>query len=197
MVAVDDAVVGAIELLPTVRPEAKRIIRELKQRPNIKAIYIISGDHQAPTQKLAQELGIDHYFAGTLPDQKADLIAQLQNEGHFVCYVGDGINDAIALKKSQVSVSLRGASTVATDTAQIILMDGDLARLVSIFDFAHKFHRNTNITFAIVLAPMFIGIGGAFLLHFGLFHTTVLNVTSLLAGAVNGALPLFKRNAKD
>ncbi len=63
---------------------------------------------RGPTKKLAQELGIDHYLAETLPEQKADLIDQLHREGKSVCYVGSCLNDSIALKKAKVSVSLRG-----------------------------------------------------------------------------------------
>ena len=124
-VAINDQLGGAIELVPTIRPEAKAIITSLRQR-NI-SIVIISGDHEKPTQKLAEELGIDNYFAETLPENKASLIANLQEEGRKVCFVGDGINDGVALKKANVSISLRGASTVATDTAGIILMDGRFA----------------------------------------------------------------------
>ena len=113
---------GAIELHPTIRPEAKQIIAELRKR-NL-SLYIISGDHKTPTEKLATELGIDNYFAETLPENKADLIAKLQEEGKSVCFVGDGINDSIALKKANVSISMCGASTIATDTAGIVLMDG-------------------------------------------------------------------------
>ncbi len=117
--------IGAIELHPTIRPEAKEIIRELQER-NI-SIYIISGDHKKPTKKLAEALGIEHYFAEVLPQDKASLLSQLQDEGKSVCFVGDGINDSIALKQANVSISLRGASTIATDTAGIILMDGRFA----------------------------------------------------------------------
>jgi len=97
-VAIDDHLAGVIELQPTIRPEAKHIIQQLKQR-NL-SLYIISGDHEKPTQVLAQELGIEHYFAETLPAHKAELIEQLQKQGKSVCFIGDGVNDAIALKKS-------------------------------------------------------------------------------------------------
>jgi Cu2+-exporting ATPase len=107
MVAVDLQLIGAIELQSVVRPEAKQVIDSLRQR-NI-AMYIISGDHEKPTQRLAQSLGISHYFAETLPEKKAELVAQLQQEGKRVCFIGDGINDSIALKKANVSISMRGA----------------------------------------------------------------------------------------
>lgn len=196
MVAIDDAVAGGIELLPTIRPEAKEVIRQLKQRKNIKEIYIISGDHEGPTKKLAEELGIDHYFAETLPEDKANHIERLKSEGRFICYVGDGINDSIALKASHVSISLRGASSLAVDTAHIILMDEQLTHLVTLFEFADEFQSNTNMSFAIVLIPTLVGIGGVFLLHLGLIHTIMLNLISLGFGIVNGMMPLVKHKLK-
>lgn len=140
---------------------------------------------------LAKSLGIDSYFAQTLPENKADLVEQLQNEGKYICYMGDGINDSIALKKSQVSVSLRGASTVATDTAQVIMMDGSLKQLNQLFDIAHDFKSNMNTTFGTVLAPMFLGMAGVLFFHFGLVHTIIINQVSLLAGVGCVAMPWF------
>jgi len=192
LVAVDNIVIGAIELLPVVRSEVKKVISQLRQWPSIKTIYIISGDHEIPTQKLAQSLNIDRYFAETLPEQKAEIIEQLQNEGKFICYIGDGINDSIALKKSQVSISLRGASTVAIDTAQIVLMDGSLTQLISVFELAQDFHKNINVAFATVILPTIIGAGGVFFLHFGLIQTIFLNWVGLAAGVSNATLPLLK-----
>ncbi len=196
MIAVDNQVIGAIELLPTVRAEAKMVIANLKRRNNIKATYIISGDNEIPTRKLAKELGIDHYFAETLPEQKAELIEKLQQEGHFICYIGDGINDSIALKKSQVSISLRGASTIATDTAQIVLMDDGLYHLESVFEIADDFNNNMNTTFAIMLTPMVLGVGGVFLLGFGIPKIIALNMTGLVFAAGNAMLPLLKKPKK-
>lgn len=194
LVAVDDEVAGAISLEPTVRPEAQTIIHGLRER-GIKAMYIISGDHETPTKKLADELGIDQYFAETLPENKADLIEQLQNQGKTVCYVGDGINDAIALKKAAVSVSLRGASTVATDTAQAILMDGSLNKLCNLFDIAQSFDKNMRQTFMMVLAPHLICLGGVLFLHFGVVHAIVLSQFGLAVGVGNALRPKFKRSS--
>ena len=194
MVAVDKHLAGAIELLPTVRPEAKAIISRLKQRQNIKSTYIISGDHEIPTKKLAKALGIDHYFAETLPEDKAAIIEQLQQEGHFICYIGDGINDSIAMKKSHVSVSLAGASTIAIDTAQIILMDSGLNHLDLLFDLANNFNANMNTTFAIILIPAVISVSGAFLFGFGLTQTIVLNMSGMILAIGNAMTPLLKQN---
>jgi len=191
LIAIDKDVIGAIELVPAVRSEAKMVIDKLKQRTNIKTTYIISGDHEIPTKKLAAELDIDYFFAETLPEEKADIIEQLHNEGHFICYIGDGINDSIALKKSQVSVSLTGASSVATDTASIILMDQGLNHLNFLFDLADDFHNNMNRTFIMTLIPAVIGVTGAFLLGFTLIHTIILNLIALGLTLGNTMVPML------
>lgn len=181
LITVNDEVVGAIELHATIRPEAKQVIEELRQH-NIKSMYIISGDHEIPTRKLAEELGIDQYVAETLPESKAEIIEQLQAEGKFICYVGDGINDAIAMKKAQVSVSISGASTVAQETAQIILMGSNLNKLGRMFDLAQLFRAKMQSTHTTVLIPCVICMGGIFLLHFGFAHTVLFEQISLFGG---------------
>ncbi|ESQ15461.1 MAG: heavy metal translocating P-type ATPase [Thiohalocapsa sp. PB-PSB1] len=192
MVAVDQQLVGAIELLPTIRQEAKAVIQALKRRDQITATYIISGDNEGPTKQLAAALGIDHFFAEVLPQRKAELIEELQQQGHCVCYIGDGINDAIALKKAHVSISLRGASTIATDTAQIVLMDQGLSHLGNLFDLAKRFESSMNRTFAILLAPALLGISGAFFLGFGVAHAIALNMLGLFLGIANAAIPALQ-----
>ena len=189
-VAIDNQLYGAIELRATIRPEAKQIISDLRQR-NM-SLYIISGDNEQPTRKLAQELGIKNYFAETLPENKAQLIEQLQKQGKSVCFVGDGINDSIALKKADVSISLRGASSIATDTAQIVLMDQSLNQLVQVFDIAQNFERNMKVNLMATIVPGLMTIGGVFLLHFSIIHSIILNNIGLAAGASNAMLPLFK-----
>lgn len=191
MVAMDNQLIGAVELIQKVRPEMKKVIQCLEKSGKIKNTYIISGDHEIPTRKLAQELGIDCYFAETLPEEKSNIINQLKKEGKFVCYVGDGINDSIALKTSHVSVSLRGASTVATDTAQIILLDQGLAHLDLLFDISQKYKLNTNISYAIVLSQTVLGVCGVFFLGFGLGHTIALNLAALATGTMNSMIPLL------
>ena len=195
MVAIDGEVGGCIELQPTIRPEAPTVIRELRKR-NIKSIYIISGDHEAPTRDLSEKLGVDDYFAEVLPENKAEIIKQLQNEAKSVCYVGDGINDSIALKQADVSISLHGASTLATDTAQIILMDQSLKQLCPLIDLAREYDANLKSSYSIILAPAILCISGVFFLGFGLVQSTMLGQAGLLAGVASSMWPLW-RHRKD
>ncbi|HDN26462.1 MAG TPA: heavy metal translocating P-type ATPase [Thioploca sp.] len=190
-VAIDQQLGGMLELQPTIRPEAKHIIRQLRQR-NL-SIYIISGDHEHPTKQLAEELGIDHYFANTLPQDKANKIEQMQTEGKSVCFVGDGINDSIALKKANVSISLRGASTAATDTAQVILMDQTLTKLEQFFELAQYFDKNQKTGLATTLVPGVLCVGGIFFLHFGILSSMMFYNVSAIAGIGNALSPLLKK----
>ncbi len=190
-VAIDREVAGAIELHATLRPEVKTVIRDLRQR-HVKEMYIISGDHEAPTKQLAAELGIDHYFAETLPEDKATLIQQLQQEGKSVCYVGDGINDAIALKEARVSVSLRGASTVATDTADVILMDQSLSQLCYLFDLAQAYAIHMKGLVRVVLIPSMINLVGALFFHLGLLPSVMILVLGMAASMTKAMWPLIQ-----
>lgn len=194
MVAVDEQVVGAIELEPTIRPEAKAVIDQLRQRKL--DFYIISGDQEGPTRKLAQTLGIANYFANTLPENKAQLVEQLQQEGRAVCFVGDGINDSIALKKANVSVSLSGATSVATDTAQVVLMDATLQQLPLLFKLAEEMDANLKTSLALAIIP---GLGiwaGVFFFHLGILGASVIYEASLWAGMGNAFRPLLTYREK-
>jgi heavy metal translocating P-type ATPase len=181
-------VAGAIELHVTVRPEARRIVRGLRER-GIGSIYIISGDHETPTRRLAESLGIERYFAETLPGDKASLIEGLQRSGHVVCYVGDGINDSIAMKTSHVSVSLRGASTLAVDTAEVVLLDQSLNALCRLFDIARECDRNTTVTMAACFLPSLVCVAGVLLGYFGFAEARLFNVAGLVGGVGAAMLP--------
>ncbi len=192
-VAVNEQLSGTIELQATIRPEAKQVIDNLHQRGM--TVVIISGDHEKPTQQLAQELGIDQYFAETLPENKAQLIEQLQKEGKSVCFVGDGINDSIALKKANVSISLRGASSIATDTAQVILMDESLKQLPLLFDLGNRLEKNMRTGFITAMIPGVMCVGGVYLFHIGVITAGILYNLSLGAGVGNAMLPKLKRKS--
>ncbi|RKZ61219.1 MAG: hypothetical protein DRR08_09335 [Candidatus Parabeggiatoa sp. nov. 2] len=172
------------------RPETATLIKQLHQR-GLK-LYILSGDHQQPTQHLAQRLNIDEFFAEVLPEGKADMIKQLQQQGHKVCFVGDGINDAIALQQADVSVSLRGATTVATDSAQIVLVSQSLQQLDQLFEIANGFKKNLNRTMLLSYIPGSVLIGGVFLFHFGMPAALLLYGSGLTAAMTNALAPMLQ-----
>lgn len=191
MVGVDDQLGGALELQASVRPEVRDIVRGLRER-GIKHLAIISGDHEAPTRKLAEELGMDRYFAQVLPADKADYVAKLQAEGRKVCFVGDGINDSIALKKANVSISLRGATSIATDTAQIVFMEQGLGKLCELRDIASAMDRNVRNSWIMILVPNVICVAGVFTLGFGIGASVITNNVAALGALANGVWPMRK-----
>lgn len=185
MVAVDNVLVGALELHAQLRPEAQALVAKLHAR-GLK-LAILSGDHAAPTRHLAARLGIDEYYAEVLPEGKSSKIKELQENGRVVCFVGDGINDAIALQQADVSVSMRGATTIATDSAQVVLSSGSLQQLAHLFELAHAFKRDLNTTLKFAYIPGTTLIAGVFLFHFGMGAALILYSAGLV-GAIHNAL---------
>ncbi len=189
-IAIDQQLGGILEMHPNIRPEVFQIIHFLKQRGM--KLYIISGDHEHPTRHMAETLGIDHYYAEVLPKDKAKLVSELCKQDKFVCFIGDGINDAIALKSVQVSISLKGASTAATDTAQIIFMDGTLNRLELLFQLVDEFEDTMHSNFLSTIVPGVICIGGVYLLHFGIAMGMGICYVGSAIGLANTMWPLVE-----
>jgi Cu2+-exporting ATPase len=133
---------------------------------------------------------MDEYFAGVLPADKASYVERLQSQGRKVCFVGDGINDSIALKKANVSISLRGASSIATDTAQIVFMEESLAKLCELRDIARSLDQNVRRSWTLILIPNLCCIAGAFTMGFGVMASVVTNNVAAMAALANGMLPL-------
>jgi Cu2+-exporting ATPase len=189
--AVDRKLAGIIELQATLRSEAKQVIEHL-QADGI-AIHIMSGDHTSPTQELAQTLGVSSYFAETLPEDKARLIEQLQQAGQTVCFVGDGINDAIAMQQADVSISLGDASVAAMDTAQILLLEADLNQLTQLFDLTRSFTTNMRTTLGLSVLPALLSITGVVWFGFGLAQVEVMNMSSLVMALGSAMRPARQR----
>ena len=187
-IAIDQKLEGAIELQATIRPEIPGIIAGLRKR-GIKKIAIVSGDHKQPTENLAQLLKVDAYFHDVLPEQKADIVTQLQDEGNIVCFVGDGINDAIAMKKADVSVSLKGASSIATDAAQVVFMDGTLRNLSKMFDISRDLNSNLSTSLNMMLIPFGLNILGTYTAGLSLAAAILFKQTCFLGGLGYVMLP--------
>ncbi len=188
LTAINNKVAGMIELKSTIRDEAADVIADLRAN-GIKEIVLISGDHEAPTKELSRQLNIDRYFAGVLPNEKADYVKLLQDEGKKVMMVGDGINDSAALSHAEIGVSLKGASTIAVDVADVIFMDGTLTKFHYLFEVAETLQKNVKRSFLLVAIPNTVCIAGAFMGIFGLKASLVLNNGFNLIAAANGMLP--------
>jgi Cd2+/Zn2+-exporting ATPase len=142
---------GVIAIADTVRPEAVRTIRQLKQL-GIEEIVMLTGDNDRTARSIACELGIDQVYSELLPEHKVDVVRLLQQQYRSVAMVGDGINDAPALAQATVGIAMgTTGSDVALETADIVLMADRLERLVTAIRLGRRSQRivKQNIVFAL------------------------------------------------
>lgn len=189
VVAVNDNIAGTILIQAQVRPEVPTLISGLRGR-GVKKMALVSGDHAGATAALATSLDINEYFAEVLPTDKASIVRKLQEEGRVVCFIGDGINDSVAMQQADVSVSLSGAATIATDSASVVLMSGGLEHLCELFDIANKLDRNVRTSIGLLAASSVLNIGGAFVFGLGVNASVLVKAVTSLAAVGNSALPL-------
>lgn len=123
--------VGMICITDPIREEAADVIKELKKN-GFKRIIMLTGDSDSAAKAACQKLGITEYKAQVLPEDKATVVASLKRQGHKVVMVGDGINDSPALSVADVSVSMKSASDIAREVADISLLSEDLMSLITL-----------------------------------------------------------------
>ena len=110
-----------------IKPGSVEAIRTLAGRGI--EVYLLTGDNERAARAVAERAGIAHYRAGLLPGDKASLIARMQQEGHCVAMVGDGINDSAALAQADLSMAMGSGSDIAMETAQVTIISSDLTRV--------------------------------------------------------------------
>lgn len=123
----NNSVLAVAGISDTVRPGAAAAIRELESRGL--TVWMLTGDNEASACAVARSVGITHVRAQALPDDKCALVRRLQQEGHCVMMVGDGINDSAALAQSDISVAMGTGSDIAMEVAGMTIVSGDLSRL--------------------------------------------------------------------
>jgi Cu2+-exporting ATPase len=138
-VLVDSKPVGAIALADIIRPESREALQRLKQM-GIRAM-MLTGDSQPVARWVAQELGLDEYFAEVLPDQKAAKIREVKARGFTVAMVGDGVNDAPALVEADVGIAIGAGTDVAIESADIVLVRSDPRDVPAIVGLARATYR--------------------------------------------------------
>ena len=131
-VLVDGAVAGALRLADEIRPESKEAVDALHARGV--RVVMITGDAEAVAADVAGKLGIERWFAGVRPEDKASTVAGLQDEGHTVAMVGDGVNDAPALAQADVGIAIGAGTDVAIASAGVILASDDPRSVVSVIE---------------------------------------------------------------
>ena len=149
-VAINSRVAGLISLVDVPRPEAKQAIADLK-RVGVGEVIMITGDNPRTAEMIAQELGIDRVYAQVLPQDKLNIIRDLQASGKTVLFAGDGVNDAPALAAADVGVAMGLQGThLALETADIGLMTDEIERIPQIIDLSRRALRviRQNVIFS-------------------------------------------------
>jgi manganese/zinc-transporting P-type ATPase C len=165
LLAVDGKLVGLISLRDEVRPEAAEVLKQLRAN-GIRRIVMLTGDHPEIAKVVAGELGIDEWRAEVMPEDKLEVVRELQGDGFVVGMVGDGINDAPALAAADIGIAMGLAGTdVAVETADVALANDDLHRLLDVRDLGARavdvIRENYGMSIAVNAAGLIIGAGGA------------------------------------
>ncbi len=153
----DGELIGAIELSDTVREESKSVISKLKKLGIAKTV-MLTGDKKSAAHSVAKKLGIDTYHSELLPDKKLEIINDLKREGHTVCFVGDGINDAPVLSASNCGAAMGLGSEAAIESSDMVLSSGNLTQLPKAVKIARSVMRTIkgNILFALAVKALVI-----------------------------------------
>ncbi|WP_072690380.1 heavy metal translocating P-type ATPase [Rhodococcus marinonascens] len=155
------SVLGAVALEDAVREESRQAIDALHAR-GVK-VAMITGDARQVADAVASDLGIDEAFADVLPENKDAQVAALQQRGHRVAMVGDGVNDAPALARADVGVAIGAGTDVAIESAGVVLAADDPRAVLSIIDLSHASYRKMwqNLVWAtgynIIAVPLAAG----------------------------------------
>ncbi len=177
-VMLDSKLAGIIALADIIRPESKQAIRQLKEM-GIKCM-MITGDNKQVAKWVADEIGLDEYFAEVLPDKKAAKVKEVQSRGLIVAMTGDGVNDAPALAQADVGIAIGAGTEVAVATADIILVKSNPLDTVSIISLSKATYRKMlqNLGWATGYNLFAIPLAAGVLYNFGI----------LLSPAIGAAL---------
>jgi Cu2+-exporting ATPase len=187
-VAADGTLLGLIAIADAPRPTAAAAIRVLRER-KVK-VAMLTGDNRGTAERIAKELGVDIVFADVLPAQKVEKIKSLQQEGHKVGMVGDGVNDAPALTQAEVGFAIGAGTDVAIESADVVLMKSDPFDVVRAVEISRATLRkmHENLWWAVAYNVI------AFPLAAGVFYPFVLN-PAVAALSMSGSSALVAVNA--
>ena len=136
LVAVDGKLAAVVAIADTVKPEAKLTVSTLKKMGL--DVILLTGDNENTAKAIADLAGIDKVYAECLPGQKAAIILKLQEEGHTVAMVGDGINDSAALVQADIGVAIGRGADVAAEAADVVLIKNNLHDVIVCLDISKK-----------------------------------------------------------
>ncbi len=185
-VSIEGVPAGLVGVADPIKPTTPEAIRAL-HREAIR-IVMLTGDSKTTAKAVAEKLGIDDVIAEVLPDQKVDVVKQLQAEGRFVAMAGDGINDAPALAQAQVGIAMGTGTDVAMESAGVTLVKGDLRAIARARDLSRQTMSNIrqNLFFAFFYNAAGVPIAaGALYPFFGLLLSPMIAAAAMSFSSVS------------
>ncbi len=181
-VAVGGELAGLIAIHDPLREDAKAFVEALKES-GIGKIVMLTGDNEATAQTIAASLGIDEFRAQALPDGKVEVVKGLQQEGHTVAMVGDGINDSPALSRADVGISMRHGADIAREACDVLLMEGTLHDIMAARQISREAMELVEHNFRTILVvnstALLLAVTGAMP---PVFSATLHNLSTVLVG---------------
>jgi len=167
-VLVDDDLKGAIALADIIRPESPKAVSRLKEMGV--QVMMLTGDDEQVARWVADEIGLDDYFAEVLPNEKAEKVKEVQSRGLIVAMTGDGVNDAPALATADVGIAIGAGTDVAVETADIILVRSNPLDAVAIFALSRATYRKMiqNLAWATGYNVFAIPLAAGVLYNYGI-----------------------------
>ncbi|MDN6409600.1 MAG: heavy metal translocating P-type ATPase, partial [Tetragenococcus halophilus] len=155
MVAIDGQLSLLIGIEDQIRPGVKETLSHLKEM-GIKELIMLTGDNQETAESIAEELGITKVYGNLMPENKADYIRKLQNDGHQTAFVGDGVNDSPSLTLSDIGIAMGGGTEVAIETSDVVLMKSNFEKLAEAYRLTKKTLRNMQENILIALTTILL-----------------------------------------
>ena len=191
-------VLGFLAFSDNIKASSKRAIQYLQEN-NVEVI-MMTGDNEHTAKAVAQELGIEKFFANCLPQDKLAEIKRLQAEGKIVAMTGDGINDAPALAQSNVGIAMGTGTDVAIESAEITLLKGDILGVAKAKILSEKLLRNIkeNLFFAFLYNTLGIPVAAGLLYPiFGILMSPMIAAAAMSFSSVSVILNSLRLNGVD
>ncbi|BDV03521.1 MAG: copper-exporting P-type ATPase A [Candidatus Hepatoplasma scabrum] len=196
----DEKIIGYLELADEIRKDASLVIDSLKQKKI--EVFMITGDQKSVAFKIARKVDIkeENVFYQTLPSEKAEIVDRLKKEGHKVGFIGDGINDAIALETSNLGISLGSGSALALQSSDITIRNDNLNLINDALDISQKTLRTIYIglivasIYNLILVPL--ALSGILVPSIGAIAMAINDTLAVFIAASLKRLSFKKKNKK-
>ena len=148
--AASGQLVGVICISDPLRPEAAAVLNGLRAL-GIRNTVMMTGDSERTAAAIAKQVGVDHFFAEVLPEDKANFVQQAKAEGHTVVMIGDGINDSPALSAADIGIAINSGAAIAREIADVTIKADSLEELVALKAIANSLQKRVHANYRFVL----------------------------------------------